>query len=54
LSCVLQPPTQDMYWYKDKLFHLSIIKMKFSPTRYENLMKYFHVPDTFRNFVNII
>ena len=48
------PPDQDMYWYKDKLFHPSIIEMKFSPTRYENLMKYFHVPDTFRNVVNII
>ena len=51
---VLQPPAQDMYWYKDKLFHPSIIEMKFSPTRYENLMKYFHVPDTSRNFVNTI
>ena len=26
---VLQPPAQDMYWYKDKLFHQSIIEMKF-------------------------
>jgi hypothetical protein len=50
---VIQPPAEDMYWYKDKLFHQSIIEMKFSPTRYENLMKYFHVPDTSRNFVNI-
>jgi hypothetical protein len=25
---VLQPPAQDMYWYKDKLFHPSIIEMK--------------------------
>ena len=50
---VIQPPAQDMYWYKDKLVHQSIIEMKFSPTRYENLMKYFHVPDTSRNFVNI-
>jgi hypothetical protein len=42
---VLQPPSQD----KDKLFHQSIIEMKFSLTRYEN----FHIPDTSRNFVNI-
>ena len=26
---VLQSPAQDMYWYKDKLFHQSIIEMKF-------------------------
>jgi hypothetical protein len=26
---VLQTPAQDMYWYKDKLFHQSIIEMKF-------------------------
>ena len=26
---VLQPPSQDVYWYKDKLFHQSIIEMKF-------------------------
>ena len=50
---VLQPPAQDMYWYKDKLVNPSIIEMKFSPTWYENLMKYFHVPNTSRNFVNI-
>jgi hypothetical protein len=25
---VLQAPAQDMYWYKDKLFHQSIIEMK--------------------------
>jgi hypothetical protein len=26
---ILQPPAQGMYWYKDKLFHQSIIEMKF-------------------------
>jgi hypothetical protein len=26
---VLQCLAQDMYWYKDKLFHQSIIEMKF-------------------------
>ena len=46
---VLPAPAQDMYWFKDKLFHPSCIEMKFSRTRYENLMKYFHVADTSRN-----
>jgi hypothetical protein len=26
---IQQPPAQDMYWYKDKLFHQSNIEMKF-------------------------
>jgi hypothetical protein len=46
---VLPAPAQNMYWFKDKLFHPSCIEMKFSRTRYENLMKYFHVADTSRN-----
>jgi hypothetical protein len=35
---VLPAPAQDMYWFKDKLFHPSCIEMKFSRTRYEMVM----------------
>ena len=51
---VLHPPAQDMYWYKDKLFHPSIIEMKimlfFIPLK-ENLEinMYIRYTDIFSN-----
>lgn len=29
-------PAQDLYWSKDKLFHVSSIKERFTKTRFEN------------------
>ncbi|XP_061169395.1 piggyBac transposable element-derived protein 4-like [Saccostrea echinata] len=46
---VLPAPAQDMYWYKDKLFHPSCLEGKFSRTRFENIQRYFHVADTTTN-----
>ena len=42
-------PAQDLYWSKDKLFHLSCIEERFSRTRFENIQRYFHVANTTQN-----
>ena len=40
---------QDLYWSKDKLFHVSSIKERFTKTRFENIQRYFHVDNTIEN-----
>lgn len=42
-------PAQDLYWSKDKLFHLSCIEERFSKTRFENIQRYFHVANTMQD-----
>ena len=46
---IMQCPTQDMYWMKDRMFHPSCLETKFSRNRFESLQRYFHVTDTRRN-----
>ncbi|KAK3107853.1 hypothetical protein FSP39_023451 [Pinctada imbricata] len=46
---VLLAPAQDMYWLKDRMFHLSCIETKFSRTRFENIQRYLHTADTSTN-----
>jgi hypothetical protein len=46
---VLPAPAQDMYWYKDKLFHPSCLEGKFSRTRFESIQKYLHIADNTQN-----
>lgn len=46
---IISAPAQDLYWSKDKLFHLSCIEERFTRTRFENIQRYFHVADTRQN-----
>jgi hypothetical protein len=42
-------PEQDLYWSKDRLFHISCIEDRFTRTRFENIQRYFHVATTTQN-----
>lgn len=46
---IVSAPAQDLYWSKDKLFHLSCIEERFTRTRFENIQRYFHLANTMEN-----
>lgn len=46
---LLSAPAQDLYFSKDKLFHLSCIEERFTRTRFENIQRYFHMANTTKN-----
>lgn len=46
---IIRAPAQDLYWSKDKLFHLSCIEERFTRTRFENIQIYFHLTNTTQN-----
>ena len=43
---IMKTPVQDLFWYKDKLFHPSCLENKFSRHRFEQLQQYLHTADT--------
>lgn len=43
---IISAPAQDLYWSKDKLFHLSCIEERFTRTRFENIQRYFQADTT--------
>lgn len=46
---IISAPAQDLYWSKDKLFHLSCVEERFTRTRFEIIQRYFHLADTTQN-----
>ena len=46
---VLPAPCHDMYWLKDKMYHLSVLESKFTRDRFEHLQRFLHITDTSNN-----